>query len=56
MVHAATYRGRGWPRRGLERSQLTLAAAAPAGDPPGANGTVKIDGLAFDSGIDNEPP
>ncbi len=32
-----------------------LATAAPAGDPPGANGTLKIDGLAFDSGIDNEP-
>jgi hypothetical protein len=32
----------------------TIATAAP-GDPPGANGTVKIDGLAFDNGIDNEP-
>ena len=33
----------------------SLAAATPAGDPPGANGTVKIDGLPFDDGIDNEP-
>ena len=33
----------------------SLAAAVPSGDPPGANGTVKIDGLEFDNGIDNEP-
>lgn len=34
-----------------------LAAASPvkAQDPPGGNGTVKIDGTAFDEGIDNEP-
>ena len=33
----------------------TVPALDPGGDPPGANGTVKIDGLAFDAGIDNEP-
>ena len=33
----------------------SIAAAPANGDPPGANGTVKIDGLAFDNGIDNEP-
>src|SRR5262245_45424926 len=33
----------------------TFATAAPNADPPGANGTVKIDGLEFDGGIDNEP-
>lgn len=31
------------------------AARVPGGDPAGANGTVKIDGKAFDDGIDNEP-
>ncbi len=30
-------------------------AAAPPADPPGANGTVKIDGREFDPHIDNEP-
>jgi LPXTG-motif cell wall-anchored protein len=48
----------------LTAAALALAApgwaAAPAGtpflgDPPGANGTVKIDGPEFDEGIDNEP-
>jgi LPXTG-motif cell wall-anchored protein len=40
---------------------LGLAAPAPAGartgqaDPPGNNGTVKIDGVAFDDHPDNEP-
>jgi LPXTG-motif cell wall-anchored protein len=35
-----------------------LALATPAwaaADPPGANGTVKIDGVPLDNGIDNEP-
>ena len=30
-------------------------AAAPAGDPPGNNGTVKIDGRPFDDAPNNEP-
>lgn len=30
-------------------------AASPAGDPPGANGTVKIDALPFDAKISNQP-
>lgn len=30
-------------------------AASPAGDPPGANGTVKIDALQFDAKISNQP-
>ena len=35
---------------------LLLATPAwAAGDPPGANGTVKIDGVPLDSGIANEP-
>ncbi|WP_295576439.1 hypothetical protein [uncultured Microbacterium sp.] len=35
---------------------LGLALAAPAAaDPPGDNGTVKIDGVAFDTHPDNEP-
>jgi LPXTG-motif cell wall-anchored protein len=35
---------------------LAPAAAAPgSGDPPGANGTIKIDGLAYDPGTANEP-
>jgi LPXTG-motif cell wall-anchored protein len=35
--------------------QSNVPALTPGGDPAGANGTVKIDGLAFDNGIDNEP-
>ncbi len=31
------------------------AAATPGGDPPGNNGTVKIDGIEFDIHPDNEP-
>jgi hypothetical protein len=34
---------------------VTFAFAAPGGDPPGANGTVKIDGEPLDGKIDNEP-
>lgn len=35
---------------------LGLALASPAAaDPPGNNGTVKIDGVAFDTHPDNEP-
>ena len=33
----------------------TPAAASPGGDPPGNNGTVKIDGRPFDDAPDNEP-
>jgi hypothetical protein len=33
----------------------TFAAATASADPPGANGTVKIDALEFDGKIDNEP-
>jgi len=40
---------------GVVVSGTSFAFAAPAGDPPGANGTVKIDSIAFDEGIDNEP-
>jgi LPXTG-motif cell wall-anchored protein len=37
-------------------SLLFLAGAAPAlADPPGNNGTVKVDGVDFDSHPDNEP-
>jgi LPXTG-motif cell wall-anchored protein len=31
------------------------AATTPGGDPKGANGTVKIDGVPLDNGVDNEP-
>jgi hypothetical protein len=31
------------------------AAGTPGGDPPGNNGTVKIDGIEFDTHPDNEP-
>src|SRR5688500_14699028 len=35
---------------------LVLAAATPAlADPPGNNGTIKVDGVDFDSHPDNEP-
>jgi hypothetical protein len=33
----------------------TIALAAAPADPPGANGTVKIDGVPLDGKIDNEP-
>lgn len=51
-------------RPGLRRSLAVLPAAAllpfmlvpaAAADPPGNNGTIKIDGLAFDDAPDNEP-
>src|SRR5262245_34926268 len=50
-------------RRRLPAILVTAAAAAaclgfatPAvADPPGGNGTVKIDGVPLDNGIDNEP-
>jgi len=32
-----------------------IPTTKPGGDPAGANGTVKIDGLSYDDGIDNEP-
>ncbi|MDX6583573.1 MAG: hypothetical protein QOI10_2757 [Solirubrobacterales bacterium] len=46
---------------GLTAVAATLAlsafgsAAKPANNPPGANGTVKIDGVPFDTAPDNQP-
>jgi hypothetical protein len=42
---------------GVGVGTIALAWAAPAAfaDPPGNNGTVKVDGVAFDSHPDNEP-
>lgn len=34
---------------------VQLGAAKPSGNPPGANGTVKIDGIPFDSHPNNQP-
>jgi hypothetical protein len=34
---------------------LAVASPAAAGDPPGANGTIKIDGPVYDADINNEP-
>jgi len=40
---------------GLAVAGLALPISAQPGDPPGNNGTVKIDGVAFDDHPDNEP-
>jgi LPXTG-motif cell wall-anchored protein len=45
-----------WAAGTVSLSQSGVPAVlTAAADPSGANGTVKIDGLAFDDGIDNEP-
>lgn len=36
-------------------STLAVASLAQANDPPGSNGTIKIDGLAYDDDVNNEP-
>jgi hypothetical protein len=36
-------------------SVASMASAAPSGDPPGANGTIKIHKLASDEGTENQP-
>lgn len=40
---------------GIATTAPAAAASAGSGDPPGTNGTVKIDGVPFDDGINNEP-
>jgi LPXTG-motif cell wall-anchored protein len=44
-----------WAATAVPLKQSHVPIAAPGADPRGANGTVKIDGAAFDDGIDNEP-